>query len=637
MPNQGACVTCVSNTIGVNFLNDFRVGLYHWGNNLSIVALGCLNCSLMVNYSCTSVIKRKLGLEQYRKFQSSKFLKEALLCYENLAFLHLLRGYPEVAIKILKMGTKLIERNDSMWLTEISHLVCRMNALYSLAYLGNGELSKAYVLMSTAQGMKNNHFDAFTNSCVSYISTFHLAAGGSFKRASLECMETIEVLTFIGEDSLAHLVSLSAGWYAFFMGDVAKARDLYQQVFEYGLNTAHRPLIKMSMELYATILIMANDFTGANAILDHIKSPIETDVGDKNTPAPSSIRSSLIAISCVLDARYTSAIPHIQYSSRWLSKMHPTNPICGLFLFFSTFSAIEVLLNMERLEFSERVTANIVMNEVVEANLITLRRCVLTIPCLKLLLKTIALKQCRLDPNTTKQQLIDIDADVVGNSNQEMDFSFSYPVNSPDPVIRGNSLKAPWEGIGDIGMYNEFTLGKLFYHRERAALCEYLKVDSSYIMKTFDSGIAYITLSRHQKPESIKAVANSVKVNTEVESSSRKDYSIVEDVHSSNRWAAENNFNGALFDNQGAEVSMQLDKLRALELEQKTLVQGDVEVPVLRRWESCKRIELSKPRRLLPISGNAKINPEVEDLSPRTLLGKNRTPESRISRRRGSK
>jgi class 3 adenylate cyclase len=641
---------------------ESRIGMFHWGNNLSIVALGSFNCSLLIDNTCTGFLKRKLHLQHIQKCSSNKILKKALSCYENLAFLQLMRGYPDVALGVLKMATKGLEQCDHIWLSEMNHHICLLNALYSMAYLGVGELSKAHDLLAVAQMQKSTHFDAYTNSIVTYINSFHLAARGSFQEAYGQCMESVEVLAFIGEAGLTHLICLSAAWYAFLLGDVGHARELYQDVFEYGLSTAHRPLIKMSMELYAAILILNSDFTSANAILDHLKSPLQTIEGSDASVRPSSIKSSLIAMSCVLDHRFVAAIPHIQFSCRVLSDINPTNPICGVFLFFAAFSALEVLLNVASLSFQERVTANIVLNEAVQLSMHALARCSLSNPCLKLLHKACEIKRCCLNADATLQHLIDLDVELVSIARPLREESASANFTALDlhstfrhssqgsPSASVNSdrflpkpkLRCAWDGVGDVGLHDEFAFGKLFLHRERSALCKHLGVGRAYLFDTFDS--AFLTrklqmlYARENSHQNLKMLseAGGARSSGDMLSPSKSE-KVMDDVFDdpiaraySGRKAEDSSLKqrAASIDEEDA-VNEQLEKLRAYEMrvgfitETAPHIQRHLSQATFGTMHDMGGREIKNhPRKLIPLG--FKINPELSEDEILTPLKSNR-------------
>lgn len=649
-----------------------------------------MNCSLSVNNSCFGVIKRKLYLQHYPQFTQSKVLMQVLISYENLAFLLLMRGLPDLALNSLKMVSKILKHSPPTWLSKMERIICRVNGLYSLAYLGVGETAKAAVLISAAEMQKQSHFDAYTNSCVTYMNTFHLAAKGEFQAAFNGCMESIEVLSFIGELGLAHLIRISAGWYSFIIGNVNRARELYEEVFEYGLSTAHRPLIKMSMELYASILILSGDFASANAMLDHLKSPLQASDSREATLRPSSIKSSLITMSCVLDKRYIEAIPHIQFSCRTLAEINPANVICGVYLFFAAYSALEVLVNLSLLEFHERVTANIVLNEAIGLSMSALERCSHSIPCLRLLYEVCIVKRQRMNPAASMSTISEIDAVIkklAGEKEIELGMPYLHTstneTNNTFPqlgskgiarkeyssmVVLANSNASPssqhssmmlndhsrkgvWESVGNIGVFDEFTLGKLFYHREREALCKVVHADKKFKESNFDSGILYLKLSRlyHRElsyssllpvyydvpiehaPENSFHVDKIVPVRSDISDNSFR-LPLAEESSIGGTDCTVKDFNRVVED-ADSSVYVQLDKLRAYELMQGLEVD---ELPVamagigsLKRYTSEKGGSFNqdkatlpdlKPRRLFPIGATIRIAPTAlidNDKSPK--------------------
>lgn len=481
-----------------------------------------MNCSLLVDESCPGLWKRRLKLKKYPRFWQKKTFKVAIACYENLAMFQLIRGFSDVALSVLKMMQKVIEQNDPTWVAELSNEIRRQNGLFSLAYLGCGDASKAALHLMKAISSADGDIDAYTCACIQYVQSFHSASNGLFSAAFDQCMDSANSLCQVKELGMQHLVYLSAGWYAFLLGDVNRSTELYHTVFEYGLSTADRPLIKMSLELYAAILIMNEDFPNANLVLDNLKSPLQTSATSDGWIRPSSIKSSLIAISCALEKRFSYAIPHIQFACNVLSEINPSNPVCGIYLFFSAFSAIEVLLNIDLLPLELRKSTASALMPAASRSVHALERCMCSAPTLKLMHLACLMKLQRLEvsPNiSVLSEGIKLSKSLDSDDRYSSGVHLNVDIKLKDSESNFNSSRREkcalllkyqdkWVNIGNVGVHDEFTLGKLFYHKERMALCQQLNLTDEFIKSTFDSGFFYKQLIKlYSRDTSLRALS----------------------------------------------------------------------------------------------------------------------------------
>lgn len=490
-----------------------RTGHFHLGYNLALIALSNLNNSPHDACQCVGSFFNRWREIYLQRYLAHRLQVESVLCIEKISFFLLLRGFAQEARLFLLEAVERLRSSDN---PPLQDLECRILGMLSLSHLGSGDLDATQAIFSMAL-QKFNH-DMYTKSCLVYVKTFLFAAQGEFHIALEGCLEAIELLSSSQDCYLQHISTISAGWYAFLIGNVSQAMDLYKTVFEYGISTANRPLIKMSMELYAAILILSGDLEYADTVLDHLKSPLQTHHSFAANLQPSSIKSSLVSISCVLGKRFEKALPHIIFSCRTLSKIAPVNPICGVYLFFAVYSALEIFSQLssivwQNVEKSSQYAKQ--LKDIIVIGMKALGRCSISLSCLKLLYETCLLKQhiCESAISITGSLKAFKMADAVAYSDNSMRFDFSgvasFTDNKTVPTA-SNSVSGLFStGILSThfkttlslikpGPCTNYAFGMYFFHRERKSFCELSMVSESNKISdwTCDSNVIFMKLQR---------------------------------------------------------------------------------------------------------------------------------------------
>lgn len=327
-------------------ISIFRIGKLNFCNNLSIIALGNFPCRMRLSDNFFDKILNFFRLTSGPEFNDPRDFIAVLTAYENICILNLVRGYVKTSLDLLLLGLGAIDKYQDRFGDKISHFANRFEAIHSLLHLCTGNRFLAEKHFSQASKTIRLDSDSYTLGFFYLTSAFHLSAVGGIVQSFVHAQDASRQFHIAQDLFMASVGTIFAGWQAFMCGNISRAKDSYSSAFDFGLRTANRPIIKLSLELFAIMRIMAGDYKGSGSILDQIKSTQHSSHSNTHKKRrPNSFKCALIAFSYVRGKRYKDSVPFIQYAARQLCEMKTYNSVCALFLFFTAYSALECIEN----------------------------------------------------------------------------------------------------------------------------------------------------------------------------------------------------------------------------------------------------------------------------------------------------
>lgn len=338
------------------------------------------------------------GLKTFPEFSDPRDFLAALTAYENACLLNLVRGYTKTAYDLLLIGRAALDHYQDRFGEFTSHIGNRCDSVHSLLHLCNGDRVLAEKSFSQASKCMQRDEDPFTAGFYYLISSFHVSAVGGVTQAYAHAVDASNQFRMAQDMFMVCISMIFAGWQAFMCGNIERAKNSYSTAFDYGLRTANRPVIKLSLELFAILRIMAGDYKGAGAILDQIKSTQHsTHSNSHRKRKPNSFKCALIAFSYVRERRFKDSVPFIQYAAKQLCEMKTYNSVCAMFLFFTAYAALECIENgmSVSVTFMKILSASLKSN--IDKCMESLSKLAVSLPCLLPLYHACSIKRVMID------------------------------------------------------------------------------------------------------------------------------------------------------------------------------------------------------------------------------------------------